>query len=100
MAYKYLRVEADEPMNTVFDPVEIAFMSRGAPAEIALFTARARDGVRAYLMPESALRVAPELAAIGSWVDIDAPGELQWGLLIGLSDAWDHHGIPRPTSAT
>lgn len=96
MAHYYLKDDLSQPMWPIFTPFEQAFLERGGPESMALFHASMATGMTGFLVSERTMRAMPELADMGPWTPIDDLTTVQWGLLIGHSDAWETHDVPKP----
>lgn len=97
MAHYYLKDDLSQPMWPIYTPFEQAFLERGAPEEMALFHAGMAGELNGFLVSDRTMAAMPELMKLGPWVQIHDLTTVSWGILIGHSDAWEAHDVPRPS---
>lgn len=96
MTFKFARTSIDTPVERIMDAFDSAFSDHGGPKDMALFHMRSDDGqAQCYLIPATALDIAPELGLVADWGNIYGPLSPEWGLLVGHVSAWEDHGVPR-----
>lgn len=96
MTHYYLKDDLGQSMHRVFNPFEKEFTDRGAPEALALFHAGMPTGAIGYLVSAQTMAAMPSLASLGQWTPIDDITTVKWGLLIGHTDAWETHDVPKP----